>query len=252
MLQKQTAVKDVVSPTRARLNSLLETAKQLSSEQNTQHQEKIDAERLYQKVEKQERLLNGLAQTALAEARAQEGGSGGAKQSRTAWERLSTAIDDTAGALGGQSGLGGVKTVSVILSAAQDAEERTRSSRGTVRSSLRAASTRSLSFSGGYLRDEGTFPDNGEGLDGTELAKDSKVFREGLVARCGITAGVGMLLTSAVPSTSSVDIDMHSYYLGRFGPPPLSIRVEREAGTCVTSFLARFHGISTSGSIHCM
>jgi hypothetical protein len=225
MLQKQTAVKDVVSPTRARLNSLLETSKQLSSEQNTQHQEKIDAERLYQKVEKQERLLKA--------------------------QRLSTAIDDTAGALGGQSGLGGVKTVSVILSAAQDAEERTRSSRGTVRSSLRAASTRSLSFSGGYLRDEG--PDNGEGLDGTELAKDSKVFREGLVARCGITAGVGMLLTSAVPSTSSVDIDMHSYYLGRFGPPPLSIRVEREAGTCVTSFLTRgFHGISTSGSIHCM
>jgi hypothetical protein len=248
MLQKQTAVKDVVSSTRARLNSQLETTKQLSSEQNTQHQEKIDAERLYHKVEKQERLLK--AQTALAEARAQEGGSGGAKQSRTAWERLSTAIDDTAGALSVHSGLGSVKTVSVILSAAQDVEERTKSSRGTVRSSLRAASTRSLSFSGGYLRD--ACHDNGEGLDGTELAKDSKVFRQGLVARCGITAGVGMLLTSAVPSTSSEDIDMHSYYLGRFGPPPLSIRVEREAGTYYTSFLTLFHGISTSGSIHCM
>ena len=250
MLRQQTAVKDVVSPTRARSNSPLETTIQLSAEQKTQHQEKIDAEGST-KVEKQERLLK--AQTALAEARAQEGGSGGAKQSRTACERLSTAIDDTAGALGVQSGLGGVKTVShgSVLGDAQfeekDEEERSR----TVSFSLRAASTRSLSFSGGYLRDE--CPDNGEGLDGGEGKRRAGCtmwyYREGLVARCGITAGVGMLLTSAIPSTSSVDIDMHSYYLGRFGPPPLSIRVEREA---VTSFLTRFHGISTSGSIHCM
>ena len=165
MLRQQTAVKDVVSPTRARSNSPLETTIQLSAEQKTQHQEKIDAEGST-KVEKQERLLK--AQTALAEARAQEGGSGGAKQSRTACERLSTAIDDTAGALGVQSGLGGVKTVShgSVLGDAQfeekDEEERSR----TVSFSLRAASTRSLSFSGGYLRDE--CPDNGEGLDGGE------------------------------------------------------------------------------------